>query len=147
MGGVLHAINFDAKPGDYFSHANDEILVILQTESPQGVDNAEEIYSLPGVDAIFVGPKDLEFQMRDASEADPSPEDLEGMLQRVLAAGQNVGTPVGLHVQIVEDVERRIAEGWQFIALGSELKMMLDGAQSLVEHLNLKSRAADFARY
>ena len=39
------------------------------------------------------------------------------MLQRVLAIGKKVGTPVGLHVQSVEAVKKRIAEGWQFLAL------------------------------
>ena len=41
VGGALHALNFDATPGDYFKHANDEILVILQTESPEGVANCQ----------------------------------------------------------------------------------------------------------
>ncbi|RPI78872.1 MAG: 2-dehydro-3-deoxyglucarate aldolase, partial [Planctomycetaceae bacterium] len=83
VGGGLHALNFDATAGDYYKHANDEILVILQTESPEGVDNAEAIYSLPGVDAIFVGPNDLTFQMRGPDGIDPSPAQLEAMLQRV----------------------------------------------------------------
>ncbi len=96
LGGTLHAINFDASPSDYFKRANDEILVILQTESPEGVKNAEAIYSLPGVDAIFVGPVDLTAQMRNADGVDPSPDAFESMLQRVLAAGKKVGTPVGL---------------------------------------------------
>lgn len=146
IGGGLHALNFDASAGEYFKHANDEILVILQTESPQGVENAEEIYSLPGVDAIFVGPNDLTFQMRGPEGIDPSPEELEAMLQRVLAAGKKTGTPVGLHVTSVEDVKRRIAEGWQFIAIGSELRCMTSEAQRIVSGLNLKN-AGDLARY
>ncbi len=147
VGGGLHALNFDATAGDYYKHANDEILVVLQTESPEGVKNAEEIYSLPGVDAIFVGPNDLTFQMRGDDGIDPTPDELEEMLQRVLAIGKKVGTPVGLHVQTTEVVEKRIAEGWQFIALGSELKMMVTGAQQFVSALNLKAESADLARY
>ena len=146
VGGALHALNFNATAGDYFKHANDEILVILQTESPQGVDNAEEIYSLPGVDAIFVGPNDLSFQMRGPDGVDPSPEEFEKMLQRILAVGKKVGTPVGLHTQTVEQVQKRIGEGWQFIALGSELRFMTSEAQRLVSALNLK-QAGDLARY
>ncbi len=67
VGGSLHAINFGAAAADYYKHANEEILVVLQTESPRGVHNAEAIYSLKGVDAIFVGPNDLTAQMRDES--------------------------------------------------------------------------------
>ncbi|MCA9018475.1 MAG: 2-dehydro-3-deoxyglucarate aldolase, partial [Planctomycetaceae bacterium] len=129
VGGALHAINFEAAAGDYYKHANDELLVILQTESPEGVENAEAIYSLPGVDAIFVGPNDLTAQMRGPDGIDPSPNELEAMLQRVLAAGKKAGTPVGLHVQSVEAVQQRIAEGWQFLALGSDLRMMVSRAQ------------------
>jgi 4-hydroxy-2-oxoheptanedioate aldolase len=147
IGGGLHALNFDATAGDYYAHANDEILVVLQTESPRGVDNAEEIYSLPGVDAIFVGPNDLTFQMRGPDGVDPTPAQLEAMLQRVLAAGKKTGTPVGLHVQSVEAVQKRIAEGWQFIAIASEMKMMLNEAQRLVTGLGLKREKGDLARY
>ena len=147
LGGTLHALNFDATPGDYFKRANDEILVILQTESPEGVDNAEAIYSLPGVDAIFVGPFDLTAQMRGPDGIDPSPAELEAMLQRVLAVGKKVKTPVGLHVQTVEAVKQRIAEGWQFIALGSELRMMSYTAQQWTAALNLKARQGELARY
>jgi len=147
VGGGLHSLNFDATAGDYFEHANDEILVILQTESPEGVENAEEIYSLPGVDAIFIGPNDLRAQMRGSDGKDPSPEEHEAMQQRVLAAGKKVGTPVGLHVQSVEDVQRRIGEGWQFIAIGSELRMMTVESQRVVRELDLANQTADLARY
>ena len=147
LGGTLHALNFDATPGDYYKLANNEILVVLQTESPKGVHNAEEIYSLPGVDAIFVGPVDLRAQMRDAEGRDPSPEAFEAMLQRVLETGKKVGTPVGLHVQTVSDVQRRVEEGWRFIALASELKMMVTQAQQYVAELDLKSGPSDLARY
>lgn len=147
IGGGLHALNFDASAGEYMKNANDEILVILQTESPEGVRNAEDIYSLPGVDAIFVGPNDLTFQMRGSDGLDPSPEELEEMLKRVLKTGKKVGTPVGLHVQTVEQVQQRVEEGWQFIAIGSELKMMVREVQRTVAALNLKRPRADLARY
>jgi 4-hydroxy-2-oxoheptanedioate aldolase len=146
IGGGLHSINFEATAGDYAKRANDEILVVLQTESPEGVENAEAIYSLPGVDAIFVGPNDLKFQMRGADGVDPTPAELEAMLQRVLAAGKKTGTPVGLHVFGIDDARKRVEEGWRFIAVGSELKFMTTEAQRIISGLNLK-QAEDIARY
>jgi len=146
IGGGLHALNFDATTGDYYKRANDEILVVLQTESPTGVENAEAIYSLPGVDAIFVGPNDLTFNMKTSDGVDPTPDQLEAMLQRVLAVGKKVGTPVGLHVLTLEDVKKRIEQGWQFLAIGSELRFMTGEAQRIASGLNLK-KSADLARY
>jgi 4-hydroxy-2-oxoheptanedioate aldolase len=43
LGGGMHSLNFDATSAEYFAKANDEILVVLQTESPTGVANAEKI--------------------------------------------------------------------------------------------------------
>lgn len=147
LGGAMHALNFNTTAGDYYKKANDEIMVVLQTESPEGVENAEAIYSLPGVDAIFVGPNDLTAQMRSADGRDPTPDEFSAMMQRILETGKKVGTPVGLHVQNTDAVRQRIAEGWQFIALGSELSMMLTKASEWVDELQLKSDSGELAKY
>src|SRR5262245_48284493 len=63
VGGTLHALNFATDAPTYFARANDEILVVLQAESPQAVENADAILSVPGVDAVFIGPNDLLAQM------------------------------------------------------------------------------------
>lgn len=147
IGGSIPALNFQTSAGEYYKHANDEVLVILQTESPQGVDNAEEIYSLPGIDAIFVGPNDLFWQMKKPDGTEPTPEEFEAMLQRVLAAGKKTGTPVGIHTQSIAEVRHRISEGWQFMALQSELKMMVTKAQELVAELGQTKASSDLVRY
>jgi 4-hydroxy-2-oxoheptanedioate aldolase len=146
IGGSIPAQNFQAPTGEYYRRANDEVLVILQTESPQGVENAEAIYGLPGVDAIFVGPNDLFWQMKQPDGAEPAPAEFEAMLQRVLAAGKKTGTPVGIHCMSIPEVQQRISEGWQFLALQSELKMMVTKAQELAQQLGLTA-SDDLARY
>src|SRR5262249_5411942 len=64
VGGSVHALNFGTNAPDYYAHANDELLVVLQCEHIQAVENAEAIFSVPGIDAIFVGPNDLAASMR-----------------------------------------------------------------------------------
>src|SRR5437879_4979901 len=58
VGGSVHALNFGTSAADYFDHANEELLVVLQCEHIQSVENADKIFSVPGIDAIFVGPND-----------------------------------------------------------------------------------------
>ena len=147
LGGGMHSMNFDATAGEYFEKANDEILVILQTESPRGADNAEEIYALPGVDAIFVGPVDLRANMRKPGEPAASDEELERMLQRVVDAGKKTGTPTGMHVMDPKSAHARAEQGMQFIAVGSELKMMTSAAQETIKTLYPDADARDVARY
>lgn len=147
VGGGMHAMNFGATAGDYYAQANDEILVVLQTESPTGVANAEEIYALPGCDAIFVGPNDLRAQMRSAEGTDPTPEEHETMIQSVIEAGKKVHCPTGMHTMEPEEALQRAAEGMQFLAVGSDLRMMTVYAQQSLKKIRPAGDQRDLARY
>ena len=133
LGGSHAALNFDAQAGEYFQQANEEILVVLQTESPRGIANAEAIYSLPGVDAIFVGPVDLRAQMRASDGTEATDQQFEDALNQVVATGRKVGTPTGMHVMDPEAALRRAAQGMQFIAIGSDLRYMSERAEQILD--------------
>ncbi len=128
VGGGMHHLNFRCSPEEYFQRADDEILVVLQTESPRGIDNAREIYSLPGCDAVFIGPSDLRFQMRGHRGEFPSPEEHAAMIQRVIDVGREVGTPTGMHAQSPDEILLRIEEGMQFLALSNDLAFLTSAA-------------------
>jgi 4-hydroxy-2-oxoheptanedioate aldolase len=146
-GGGMHALGFDASADEYYQRANDEILVVLQTESPTGVENAEAIYSLPGCDAIFIGPVDLSFTMRSPDGRMPSREEHEAMVQRVIAAGRRVGTPTGIHCMEPEEALARTQQGMQFLAVGSDLRMLTTRAETVVRTLFPDAAKGPFARY
>ena len=78
IGGGMHAINFGTTSDEYYRRADDEILVIIQTEHIDAVNIADEIYSVPGIDAIFVGPNDLTYSMRSADGTVPRQGDVRG---------------------------------------------------------------------
>lgn len=135
VGGSVHALNFKTSSADYFAHADDELLVVLQCEHIEAVERAEEIFSVPGIDAIFVGPNDLAYSMRGKDKKPPSAEATNQALKHILAACKKHGVPAGIHCYNVEETKARSAEGWQFLAIGSELRMMLDGAGNIVRGL------------
>jgi 4-hydroxy-2-oxoheptanedioate aldolase len=147
VGGGMHALNFAASAGEYYQRANEEILVVLQTESPLGVANAEAIYRLPGCDAIFVGPVDLRFNMRTPDGPPPSDAQFEAMIERVIAAGREAGVPTGMHVMDPETALRRAEQGMQFIAIGSDLRLMTAAAQQVVRKIRPEAGDKDLARY
>lgn len=43
----------------YSDTSNEEILCVIQIESPEAIANASAIAALPGVDALFLGPDDI----------------------------------------------------------------------------------------
>jgi len=138
VGGSHHALNFDAAGEEYFRSANDAIVIVLQIESPTGVANARAIMSVPGVDAILIGPNDLRYQMRAADGTFPTPEQHEAAIREVLAAGRETGVAVGLHVMSTEEAARRRDQGMRYLPVGSDLRMLTLEARRTVGELGLK---------
>ena len=147
VGGGMHSLNFAAAAGEYYQRANEEILVVLQTESPTGVENAEAIYSLPGCDAIFIGPNDLRFNMRAADGTMPTDQEHEALIQRVIEIGKRVGTPTGIHCMDPESALQRAEQGMQFLAVASDLRMLNTEVRRTVKTLWPQGEGKDLARY
>ena len=118
-----------------------------QEQWDQAVEIADEIYSVPGLDAVFVGPNDLTYSMRSADGSFASKETFEATLTRIREAAKRNNLPCGLHVFSPADALRRAAEGWQFIAVNSELKMMLEGAADLTNQISAKPNPEALAKY
>jgi 4-hydroxy-2-oxoheptanedioate aldolase len=147
IGSGMHTLNFNATAEEYYEKADDEILIIIQTEHIKAVEIADEIYSVPGIDAVFVGPNDLKYSMRTANGTLPDKETFEATLTRIREAAQRQKVPSGIHVFSAADALKRAREGWQFMAVVSELKMMLDGSAEIVRQLNLQTAPTNLANY
>jgi 4-hydroxy-2-oxoheptanedioate aldolase len=147
VGGGLHALNYGATAEDYYRQADDEILVVIQTEHVAAVEVADETYAVPGVDAVFVGPNDLAASLRGPDGSPPSKALQEATLTRIREAAARQGIASGLHVFSIDDAKRRIEEGWQFVAVNSELKFMIQGAADVARAFGPAERPGDVAKY
>jgi len=147
VGGAVHALNFDATANDYYARANDEILVVLQCEHITAVENADAIFSVPGIDAIFVGPNDLAASMRSPDGKPPSGEATTQVMKRILDACRRNKVAPGLHTTSADEARVRIDEGWQFIAVASELRFMLNAVDDVIQKLSLGKQKTEMAKY
>ncbi len=147
VGGSVHALNFATTANEYYARANEEILVILQCEHIGAVHDADAIFSVPGIDAIFVGPHDLAASMRSKDGQPPSADETGRAMKQILEVCRRHHVPPGLHCGSPEEALHRIDEGWQFIAVASELRMMLDAASDVVKKLGLGRKEKEMAKY
>lgn len=105
---------------DYFEHANEEIAIIVQIEHISAINQIDEILSVEGIDAFFIGPNDLVASMGIKLGLDnPDPRYVEAV-NKVLAAGKKHHIPGGILVGSPEAANQRIAQGFQLIALSSD---------------------------
>ena len=147
VGGSVHALNFGTSATDYYARANDEVLVVLQCEHIQAVEDADRIFSVPGIDVIFVGPNDLAASMRSKDGKPPSAEATKEALKHILATCKKHKVIPGYHCMSAEEAVMRQEEGWQFLAIQSELKFMLSATAEALKKAGGGRTAKDMARY
>lgn len=147
VGGNVHALNFGTNAGQYLQHANDELLVILQCEHITAVEQADAIFSVPGIDAIFCGPNDLAWSMRQQPGVAPKAEAIFAAQNQILAACQRHRVPAGIHCFSAEEAARRAKEGWQFLAINSDLRFLLDGAVAALKPFRVGMTAEEAGQY
>ncbi len=149
VGGSLHCMNYGTDPTTYYARANDEILVVLQAESPEGVANQDEILSVPGVDAVFIGPNDLLAQMGHAPSMETQHSQFVEALAHVRTTAQRYGVAAGIHTANHEQCNRRLEEGFRFKALASDARFLVAGAQAELARTRITREGAkgDVLRY
>ena len=115
------ACRFALDPGA-LGRAGHEVLGVVQIESASALEQVEQIAALDGVDVLFVGPQDLSFNLGVPFALD-SPTYLAAV-ERVRAAAGRHGKACGLLVGDGAAAAERLAEGWSFVAIGSDATLL-----------------------
>jgi 4-hydroxy-2-oxoheptanedioate aldolase len=111
----------------YLKHANDEVCVIVQIETPAALEKLDEIAAVPGVDSIFVGPGDLSAAMGHIGDIGHA--EVQDKLAAAAAACRRLGKPCGIVGPTPEMVGRFLEYGYSWVAIGSDMGMMIGRAQ------------------
>jgi 4-hydroxy-2-oxoheptanedioate aldolase len=138
VGGSIPALRFGTTGAEYLRRADDEVLLVIQIEHVDAVEHCDEILSVPGVDACFIGPNDMAASMGIGLGVP-----LEGDHPRMVEAIAHVqktakacGVAPGIHCSDSNGVNQRISEGFQFLALASELRYLLSGLKDAIGGVN-----------
>ncbi len=138
VGGGMTGLRFGTSGGEYLKHADDQILLVLQIEHVDAVERCDEILGMPGVGACFIGPNDLAASMGIGLGV-PLEGDHPRMIEaiaHVQKTAKSVGVAPGIHTSGADGVNQRIEEGFQFLAMASELKYMVGGLAADLARLN-----------
>jgi 4-hydroxy-2-oxoheptanedioate aldolase len=109
---------------DYGDHANDDIVVMPMIETAQAVANIDDILSVKGVDAVYVGPSDLSLTMGCKPRLDQTdPPVVEAQL-KIVAACKRHGVAAGIHNGTAAYALKMIEAGYQFVTLASDSRHM-----------------------
>ena len=115
------ACRFGLDPGA-LARANAEVLGVVQVESASAVEQVDQIAAIDGVDVLFVGPQDLSHNLGVPFQLQ-SPAYLAAV-ERVRGAAERHGKACGLLVGDGAAAAARHAEGWRFVAIGSDATLL-----------------------
>jgi 4-hydroxy-2-oxoheptanedioate aldolase len=132
VAGVQRASRYGNVPG-YPHKAADETCVIVQVETLDAFDQLTAIAAVPGVDSIFIGPSDLSAAMGHLG--DISHPDVQAKLKEGAAMCKRLRKPCGIIGANPEAVQRFRDYGYTWLAVGSDVSMMVTRAQEWLKAL------------
>ncbi|GAB4066743.1 HpcH/HpaI aldolase/citrate lyase family protein [Ancylobacter sonchi] len=116
---------------NYHHRAHEELCLLVQIETQQGLDNLEAIAAVPGIDGLFIGPGDLSADLGYlGDQGNPIIVELiEKTIRRIVAAGKPAGILTG-----DEALARRyMAAGCTFTAVGIDTGLLARSTEAIAK--------------
>jgi 4-hydroxy-2-oxoheptanedioate aldolase len=116
---------------EYLQNGADHVSVYVQVETPGGVDNAEAIASVPGIDGVFVGPSDLAASMGLIGQQTHA--DVVAAVTRSFAGVRAADKPVGVNAFDPAAAADYVAAGASFVLVGADVALVARASEKLAQ--------------
>jgi len=113
---------------DYVAQANGTLLAIVQIETRRGLENADAIAAVPGLDMLFVGPSDLGLSLGRAVQADQSDPVVVAAIDAVLAAAKRANIRAGIFCKSIDYARAMAKKGFDLVTVTSDEGLLMAGA-------------------
>jgi 4-hydroxy-2-oxoheptanedioate aldolase len=117
---------------DYAQRANETIVRFAMIETAQALDNLDNILSVEGLDAIYIGPSDLSLALGCRPVFDDVDPPVAQAIDHIVARAKAHGVVAGIHNGVPDIAKARVAKGFRFVTLGSDARMLAAGSQQLL---------------
>jgi 4-hydroxy-2-oxoheptanedioate aldolase len=116
----------------YQSTANQEILVIAMIETQEGIDNIDEILSVPGISGIYIGPSDMGLSLGMIPILDREEPIILEIYGKLLASCKKHGKFAGIHNGTAAYSARMMTMGFQLCTIANDSGLMARAAREAV---------------
>ena len=117
--------------GDYHGTASDDICLLVQVETQEGLDNIEAIAEVDGVDGVFIGPADLGAALGHLTNRNHPDvvQTIKDGRRRVASAGK----ASGILTADADQAQMWLDEGFTFVACGIDANILAREADKLAK--------------
>jgi len=117
---------------DYPQHANQTIVTFAMIETAQALDNLDDILSVEGLDAIYIGPSDLSLSLGCKPVFDDVDPKAQQAIEHILARAKAHNIVAGIHNGVPRVAKARVQMGFRFVTLSSDARLLIAGSQELL---------------
>ncbi len=131
IAGSPRACGYGMDGVNYYTRANEEVLIYIALETPKSVENLDEIMQVEGVDGIFIGPFDLAASLGHlGNPGHPEVQEvIRGIEKKVIGSGKFLGTVAGGY-----DVAKELFDrGYQLVVAMSDSVELMKQSKALVD--------------
>ncbi len=120
---------------DYPQHANDTVVVFAMIETAQALDNLDQILSVEGLDAVYIGPSDLSLALGCTPQFDDVDPPVAQAIDHILARAKAHGVRAGVHNGRTDVARARIAKGFDFVTVSADARILAAGSQQILREM------------
>lgn len=131
---MIRATQYGANFDEYYNATLDNLLGVIQIETLESLKHLDEIAALDGVDVLFLGPADLSLALGILGQWD-HPDFIQAV-EAIGRAAKNAGKSAGVLFFDVNQYEFYYNHGFRFLASGSDMVFVNQGAKGLAKELN-----------
>lgn len=134
---------------EYPVKANETIVTLAMIETRQALDRLDEILSVKGLDAVYIGPADLSLSLGCTPTFDEVDKPVAEAIDMILAKANERNVMPCIHNGTPEYALKRIERGFRLVTIGSDARLMTAGAQQVMFKMRsgMKSATAATSTY
>tara|TARA_R110002094_G_scaffold8518_6_gene18077 strand:+ start:633 stop:1403 length:771 start_codon:yes stop_codon:yes gene_type:complete len=117
----------------YLENMNQDMMIICQIETKEGVENIERIAAVDGIDMLFIGPNDLSGSIKKLGQFD-DPE-VKALLAEARDRIKASPAYLGCISKGVQQTNELFAEGYDFLLCAGDTNLVATAAKDLLSNL------------
>ncbi len=120
---------------DYAEKANNTIVRFAMIETKQALDRLDDILSVEGLDAIYIGPSDLSLSLGCRPVFDDVDPLAAQAIDHIVERARAHGLVAGIHNGRVDVAKARIERGFRFVTVSSDARLIATGASTVLSQM------------